>query len=263
LQVYLINLDRATERLAHMQQAFDAAGISFTRISAVDGHALSDSDIKRFQSREGYWGWLTPGEIGCFLSHRLCWQTILDGDDNYAAIFEDDVLVGEEAEAILSSSAWIPADADIIKLESAGSRIYVDRMSASEICGRSVKRLRSSHYCTGGYIVSKKGARYLLETSQVFSDAVDDFLFSAQVLARGQLALYQLSPAICIQNNRVAGNPDGSQLPSSIEGREQKLMKKLRFSERLKLIALKERQSATNKLLCCLGKRERIVVDFK
>src|SRR5690606_15402798 len=135
LQVYLINLDRATERLAHMQQAFNAAGIAFTRISAVDGRTLSEEDLKRFQTAEGYWGWLTPGEIGCFLSHRLCWQTILDGNDNYAAIFEDDVLVGEEAEAILTSSAWIPADADIVKLESAGSRIYVDRMSAAEVCG--------------------------------------------------------------------------------------------------------------------------------
>jgi GR25 family glycosyltransferase involved in LPS biosynthesis len=32
-----------------------------------------------------------PGEVGCFLSHRACWQQIADGGDDYALIVEDDM----------------------------------------------------------------------------------------------------------------------------------------------------------------------------
>ncbi|MAI68498.1 MAG: glycosyl transferase family 25, partial [Rhizobiales bacterium TMED143] len=33
---------------------------------------------------------LSPGEVGCFLSHRACWQRIVDQDLPYALIVEDD-----------------------------------------------------------------------------------------------------------------------------------------------------------------------------
>lgn len=34
---------------------------------------------------------LGPGEVGCFLSHRACWQRIADGPDDTALIVEDDM----------------------------------------------------------------------------------------------------------------------------------------------------------------------------
>ena len=34
---------------------------------------------------------LSPGERGCFLSHRRCWQEIATGSDPYALIVEDDL----------------------------------------------------------------------------------------------------------------------------------------------------------------------------
>lgn len=263
MQIYLINLDRVPDRLAHMQRSFDAAGIAFTRIAATDGRMISEDARKRYQAKEGYWGWLTPGEIGCFLSHRLCWQAIADGDDAYGAVFEDDVLLGENAGKILTDSTWIPANADIVKLETAGSRIYVDMLSAAEVCGRSVKRLRSSHYCTGAYILSKSAARHLLHESGTFNEAVDDVLFSARAAAAASLKKYQIIPALCTQRSRNSSNLDDAQLPSSIEGREQKTMKRLSLSERVRLITSREGRSLINKLFCLLGKRERIVVDFK
>jgi len=183
-------------------------------------------------------------------------------DEPYGVIFEDDVLLAPDAGRILEESAWIPHDADIVKLETAGSRIYLDRWNSAEIDARLAKRLRSSHYCTGGYIISVKAARRLLHESQNFSDAIDDFLFSSSSRRFHTLAIYQMVPAICVQE-AISHSAKIGRLGSGIEGRERKTMKQLSFGERARLVAFKESQSAINKLLTLLGKRERIVVEFK
>ena len=36
---------------------------------------------------------LGAGEVGCFLSHRACWQKIIDSGDDYALIAEDDLAI--------------------------------------------------------------------------------------------------------------------------------------------------------------------------
>jgi len=39
---------------------------------------------------------LTPGEVGCFLSHRRCWRRILAEGWEYALIVEDDLAIAPE-----------------------------------------------------------------------------------------------------------------------------------------------------------------------
>lgn len=34
-----------------------------------------------------------PGEVGCFLSHRNCWQDIAEGPDPYVLVAEDDLVI--------------------------------------------------------------------------------------------------------------------------------------------------------------------------
>lgn len=263
MKVYLINLDRAEDRLLAMSKAFAEAGVEFTRIPAIDGKQLSDEKISSVVSEESYWGRLTPGEVGCFLSHRLCWQAIAEGDQPFGAVFEDDMLLGTRAGEVLSTISWMPNDADIVKLETAGSRIYLDKVVETQTGGCSIQRLRSSHYCAGGYILSRGAARRLLDDSQTFSEPVDDVLFSLRSVAAGNFVMYQIVPAICMQRSRNMSNPADAMLPSSIEGRERKTMKQLSFGERARLVAFKESQSAINKLFTILGKRECIVVEFK
>ena len=44
---------------------------------------------------------LSPGEVGCFLSHRSCWQRLAESDADYALIVEDDFDI--------DPAAWAPA----------------------------------------------------------------------------------------------------------------------------------------------------------
>ncbi len=51
MKIYLINLDRHPERLAHMRKQLN--GVAFERISAVDGSKRSADDERPYPFRTG------------------------------------------------------------------------------------------------------------------------------------------------------------------------------------------------------------------
>jgi len=117
MKSYLINLDRSPERLERMAVVFASLGMEFARTPAVDGRLLSVEERQRWLSDEETPFQLTAGEIGCFLSHRKCWEAAAAGSESHVAIFEDDVHLGKNAAEILSRTDWIPDDADVVKIE--------------------------------------------------------------------------------------------------------------------------------------------------
>jgi glycosyl transferase family 25 len=120
IPIYLINLDKSTERLKHCDALFKAHGLEFERVSAVNGAALSNDEINRHYdanaNRNRYFRPLSRGEIGCYLSHRKCWQTLLESSSQYCIVLEDDVeIIGDVSRAISdienSCKTW-----DVVKL---------------------------------------------------------------------------------------------------------------------------------------------------
>jgi glycosyl transferase family 25 len=92
------------------------------------GRQLSDVERKYLASLSERWpAPLSPVEIGCFLSHRRCLERIATGEDEFAVIFEDDVRLSQGAARLLSTSDWIPDDADIVKIESHGAQVLISR----------------------------------------------------------------------------------------------------------------------------------------
>lgn len=69
----LINLPKHEERFRTVKEQLDAAGVPFERAEAVDGRALSAEERKTRVTALAR-ALLTPGMIGCFLSHRYCWE---------------------------------------------------------------------------------------------------------------------------------------------------------------------------------------------
>ncbi|MDR2724282.1 MAG: glycosyltransferase family 25 protein [Holosporaceae bacterium] len=92
---YLINLDRATERLDFVRPFIEALGLLTERISAIDGKTLSQKKIKSITDLESYKKifkmYPEAGTIGCSLSHEKAWRRFLESDNEFAVIFEDDV----------------------------------------------------------------------------------------------------------------------------------------------------------------------------
>ena len=119
MKIYLINLDRHPERLAHMRKQLD--GVAFERVSAVDG-------ATRPPTTKG----LTRFELACLESHRTAWRKFLASTDSLACFLEDDVHVQPGFAALLSGAKWPPKDAHAVKLDTYFQKVRLgERLSAS------------------------------------------------------------------------------------------------------------------------------------
>lgn len=94
LHVFLINLDRSADRLARCAPILDGLGLSWERVPGIEGKRLSAARLGALNPHPAPHGeWfrpLTPGEIGCFLSHLRCWQLIEERGLDCALVLEDD-----------------------------------------------------------------------------------------------------------------------------------------------------------------------------
>ena len=104
---YFINLPHRSDRIVefekHMKKSDFAVNIE--KLTAVDGSKLDMSKIKMTHLAEqelkdveinGYRSkhyQLTKGAVGYYLSHLNTWEKILQNDEEYAFVFEDDAYI--------------------------------------------------------------------------------------------------------------------------------------------------------------------------
>jgi glycosyl transferase, family 25 len=185
MKIYLINLDRHPERLAHMREQLD--GVAFEHISAVDGSTRATT-IKG----------LTRFELACLESHRTAWRRFLASGESFACFLEDDVHVRPGFAALLSEAKW-PTDAHTVKLDTYFQKVRLGkRLRASG--GREIARLFTRHESAAAYILSRDGAARYLELTESASQPADYAVFPNSPRRLG-LNIYQLVPAIAIQDH--------------------------------------------------------------
>ena len=92
--VFLINLDRSADRLARCAPILDRLGVSWERVPGIEGKKLDAARLASLNPHPAPHGeWfrpLTPGELGCFLSHLRCWQLIEERGLDCGLVLEDD-----------------------------------------------------------------------------------------------------------------------------------------------------------------------------
>ena len=222
MKSFIINLDRNPERLAVIGSRFAALGMGFDRIRAVDARALSSDEIDAFRRRCPTMPWVHAGQIGCFLSHLAAWRSIAAGAAPYAAVFEDDVHVSDDLALFLDDDAP-PVAADILRLETSTNRVRLagvsgrtDRDAAWH--GRAIRRVMSTTWCTGGYVLSREAALRLVALPEAAHQPVDWmlFCFERSPVARS-LAIAQLVPAVCVQDRFLHADPRRVTFASEIE----------------------------------------------
>ena len=96
ISLKVISLQRSHVRRAFMQRQLDDLGLPFRFFNAIDGSKMTATKF-----REAVGVKLTPGEIGCGLSHLAVIREIAEGEHEYAAILEDDVFILPEARKFL------------------------------------------------------------------------------------------------------------------------------------------------------------------
>jgi glycosyl transferase family 25 len=185
LKAYYINLDRAPERRAHMEQALQ--GVDHERVAAIDG---------RLRPPTGQV--LTRFEIACLESHREAWRRFLATSDAYACFLEDDVHFSSDFAGFVAEDGWIPAGADAVKLDSYFNRVMLGAPAPAPL-GRKLALLYTRHESCATYILSRRGAAIFLRLTENPTLPVDYIVFPEDPVGQ-KLRLYQLTPAVAIQD---------------------------------------------------------------
>lgn len=200
MKCYLINLDRSKDRLAKMQLQFDSYNIQFTRVAAVDGRLLTSEQLAEVVASEQKWEIPLPAsEIGCFLSHKKCLELIADGEDEYSAIFEDDVTFSKDISIFLNNTDWIPKHSDVIKIDTDDILVALKDFNAIKNTEYELPKLCSKHLCCGGYIVSRNAAKRILTHMDKISVPVDNLIYDPKYKLFSKLKIHQVLPALCMQ----------------------------------------------------------------
>ncbi|GGH38659.1 hypothetical protein GCM10010973_34040 [Cribrihabitans marinus] len=198
---------QATGRAALMERELHRAGLSATRIDAVDCAQLSRDDLLRDCRPEGPWGYFQTKDMACTLSHAKAWLAFLASGAEVALILEDDVFLSPELGDWLADMSWWPEDAGLVRFErwrSPRLRVTLGRGGRSHL-GRDIRRMRSRNPGGAAYAISRDAARLFLD-QRPFDITLDGLLFnpSASRAAR-KVAIYQVQPAMAEQGNEAPG----------------------------------------------------------
>ena len=174
----IIHLERSLERKPQVRKLQQELPYRTKVVEAIDGSKLDNDLSKSYKPRllrPHYPFSLRLAEVGCFQSHRKCWQEILDRGLEAALIIEDDVDIidGEFTAAIKLAMKEIKMG-DLIRLpmkpREKPRNIYVNRDNIS-IFEPTVIGLG-----TQAQIVTYDAARQLLEKTAHFDRPIDVYL---------------------------------------------------------------------------------------
>jgi glycosyl transferase family 25 len=203
IKAYVTNLERRPDRAQRMVQLLADRGIPCEIVVALD-HADPEvaPEVERRSRIPG--GVRSRGAIACGMTHEAVWRRIAEGEEPHAIVFEDDVIIADDFAAALADPAIVPADADIVKMETFFKRqTRVDRKPASAIGRYRLHRLRGHSMGTAAYLLTQKGARALL-SRPLPPRVVDWILFDEIEGLLNDLTVYQMVPAPCAQGSVLA-----------------------------------------------------------
>lgn len=165
--IYVISLAREAERRMAMRYQLLSHSLKFEIFDAVDGRELDQSNYhhrmqtewwRRMRGRQ-----MSPGMIGCFLSHYALWERMVETGTPYAAILEDDALLEGDFTVVIEEIMGMAAETnwDVVLL-SAKRQYPIDLTLASLNGNRSLVRYRRRVGGTVGYLIRLEAAQALL-----------------------------------------------------------------------------------------------------
>ena len=174
IQVLVISLERSLERRKRVEEQLEKTNIQWRFLNGVDGYALANmprsyqkAKVKRLQGYE-----LTPGEVGCYLSHIQAWKACLDKQKT-TLVFEDDFILSPKFEIVLKDLLAISQEWDLVRL--AGIYATEDHLLVSRASFDLVQNLGEP--CgTASYILNPRAAKILLKNTVDIYEPVDHYL---------------------------------------------------------------------------------------
>ncbi len=198
LPIILINLSESKGRLAHSQQELAKFGLSFERLEAVDGRKMSKDELDKISpwDKSAFFKPLSPGEVGCYLSHVAAAEKIVRENWPHALVLEDDFRLTPHFNDVVSAALKdAPPGFHIIKLQ---GNVNAGEVVASINSDHKIMRYRCISAQTVAQLWSLEGAIAFLSTARPLRRPVDVQL---KHWWEGSLNIFQVSPPIVLDGD--------------------------------------------------------------
>ena len=173
---FYINLDRRPDRRKDIEKLLTAAKLNFTRISAWDGN----NDTNQ-AALKGCWGKspfkVCKGQVGCQMSHMTALKMAVKQDLPHVAIFEDDFMWLSSTDVAQVKQTVEDAISELAEWDGIALGLNFGKADRTKLCDAKrakvgpkgsveLARLHTAQ-TTGGYILSKRAIRKLLDAFSV------------------------------------------------------------------------------------------------
>lgn len=176
LQTFVINLDRSPDRMVRAAAQLAMQGIRFERVPAIDGKDLSGQvtgyDPQGTQAHIGRE--LTPGEVGCALSHFKGLEAFIATDARYALVLEDDFVLSDGLRGKLSPIIeWLDTGYRNVAVANLASRPRFPFSPVLEVDGHQVGQAHYPPMRTTALLWTREGATRFLAENETFTAPID------------------------------------------------------------------------------------------
>jgi GR25 family glycosyltransferase involved in LPS biosynthesis len=165
IPVFVISLERDSERRAAVASRLNALDISPTLLKAVDGRALAPAELERAAPRRKrlYHRPLSANEIACGLSHLAAIAEGVRADCDFFCVLEDDVIPATELpDGLVRDTLAALPEFDVLRLFTHLDRWDKPSRIVGEIHDRVVVRMLRPGWGCQGQIYSRRGAAKIL-----------------------------------------------------------------------------------------------------
>ena len=201
---FIIHLKRSVERMEQVEFIKTQCPMHCVLVDAVDARLLTLNDLSRTKLKQfepAYPFAITPGEIACFLSHRACWQRIVDENLDAGFIVEDDLGIDVNKFTTAYELALKHFSTDLyIRFPTKNRETAKELVALRDQCKLFVPKVIGLK--TTAQIVGIEAARRLLAASESFDRPVDTFLQMSWVHG---VNIYTVSPAGVSENDMRLG----------------------------------------------------------
>jgi len=174
--LFVINLERSSDRRASIAAQLDELGIDFEIFPATDGARLSPSELAQYDEQYVIGQIarpMSPSEVGCYLSHVRIWKKMVEEDIPWAVVLEDDVDIHDDLTGILAAIDTIPFKWDFIRLAGLGPTPSLRLCDLNDNVELSVLLQGASG--TQASCISRTGAQKLLDhATPLIRGTIDD-----------------------------------------------------------------------------------------
>ncbi len=188
-----------------MERRFADLGIIAQRIEAATENNITDIQRQLYCNPASF-KWQTERELSCSISHLRAIKAFLASGARYAAIFEDDVVFSSGILEFLEKFEEESADFDLVRIGTHPNTVRLASHPDFIIENYSLHKIYQFCYGAAAYIVSKKAAQFILDSNVMLERTTDAALYRPDLLFSRKHRVYQVIPALAIQEHCLEGN---------------------------------------------------------